>query len=218
MSRGLLITGFGSGKGNAETIAEALSPSYFEEIDALTFSEAVKYPERVRKAAQGATAVTHSAGFMALKNALVLGGRPERIHAIGAPIPSSAAMLMLKTLHKSGRMLTPGVGAYNTADIVSALRFHQSAIGELGAHMVANFGQLGRISRFDAVQASIDTVWSGVRVDLGYNDDDAYFQLSQQAESLAVSRSVPVHRLPGEHDEIILRPELAAATYFDKAG
>lgn len=219
MSRALLVTGFGSGIRNAETIAEALSPGYFEEIDALTFSEALKNSDKVRKAAKGATAVTHSAGYMALMDSLHYRDRPKQVHALGAPLPSSAIGLVFRSIYKSGRMLTPGVGAYSMADIVSALRFHQSVVGEMAAHSPTNLGQLGKIAGFDAVKVSIVAAREqGVDISLGYNDGDAYFQLSAEEEGRAVAGGVAVHRLPGEHDEIILRPELAAATYFKEAG
>lgn len=74
-----------------ETLRAALIEGFgIKELEAMTFAQAMKYPERVRARAEGALAITHSAGVMALVQS---GAIPKRVIANNPPVPCSAAWL-----------------------------------------------------------------------------------------------------------------------------
>lgn len=76
------IGGFLNGRRAAEGVGYALE-KHFEEVDAFTFSDAMKDQKNTFKAASGAVVLTHSAAMLA-----IVGSKPAELHAIAAPIPT----------------------------------------------------------------------------------------------------------------------------------
>ena len=200
MSRAVYIGGFGNGRGNAERVASALE-LYYREIDWFTFSGAISDPDKVRRAVHGVDTLTHSAGMLPLADTT-----PSRIEAFGAPLPAAKLGLIGKTVLKTVRMHIPGIGIRSPRDILAVGGYDASSTAELIAHPVRNLGQLGDISRFNAVDAAIAARQSGIPTTLNYSCGDEYFQLSEAQEAAARAMGVDVMRLPGIHDGLVIRP------------
>lgn len=207
MSRAVYIGGFGNGRGSVERVAEALS-GYYDDVDAFTFSGAMSTPDIICKAVHNVRVVTHSAGMLA-----IVGTSPDRIDAFDPPLPSSRLKLLGRTGIKTVRMHTPGIGIRSAGDIAAVNGYDCSSTAELIAHPVRNLGSLNAISRFDAVDAAIAARVDGIDISLVYMDGDEYFQLSEEREAIANARHVTVVRLPGIHDELVIRPMETLSVY-----
>lgn len=207
MSRAVYIGGFGNGRGSVERVASALE-AHYDEIDAFTFSHAMSDPDMVRSAVHNVNVVTHSAGMLAL-----VGTAPERIDAFDPPLPTSRLKLIGRSGIKTARMYTPGIGIHSMRDIPVVSGYGRSATAELIAHPARNLGNLGTISRFDAVGAAIAARMYGIEASICYMDGDEYFQLSDDDEAMANDAQVNVVRLPGIHDELVIRPEATLRAY-----
>lgn len=207
--RVVYIGGFGNGRSCAEGVASALEDYYENVEEPFTFSEAIKDPEKIRKAVERASVVTHSAGLLAIR-----GTWPESIQAFNPPLPTSRSRLVIRTLAKTTHLHTPGRGIKRGSDIKAVAQFDASSVAELAVHPVANLGNLGKISKFNAVKELMDAQEAYIPSELIYTDDDDYFKLSWLSEMTAKSANVRVTRLPGEHDELILRPAQTLAQYY----
>lgn len=200
MSRAVYIGGFGNGRDSAERVASALE-LYYEEIDEFTFSEAMSDPDKVRRAVYGVDTLTHSAGMLSLMNT-----SPRRIEAFGAPLPTAKLRLIGKTGLKTVRMHVPGIGIQSRQDVLAVVSYDISSSAELAVHPIRNLGHLGGISRFNAVDTAIAAQQSDIPTSLNYTDADEYFQLSDEREAAAWAMGVGVMRIPGIHDELVIRP------------
>ncbi len=214
MSRVLYIGGFGNGQASAEKVAEALTRSHFEDADTLTFSKAYAHPEVVERIAQDIEVVTHSAGMMAVRSAL-----PKKIHAFNAPLPTTRRQYIARTIRKSNHMHKRGRGIQTEDDLAAVRHYERSSAGEFLAHPLGNLWPFlkGEISRFDAVDAAVKKQQSGVPITLGYTDHDDYFTLHRHNELYLGDADIAVAHLPGEHDELVLRPSQLLAAYFHSA-
>jgi len=201
MKRAVYIGGFINGKQLAEGVADALTV-YYDAVDAFTFSNAMDIPNTIRRAVQGVDVFTHSAGMLALA-----GTNPNRIAAFGPPLPTTPLALVGRTVRKTVRMHTPGIGIQTRADVRAVGVYEAGAVAEVFAHPKGNFGRLGQVAAFNAVHAGIAAEQSGIPTSLVYFDGDEYFQLSAAQEAEAVGGGVHVQRIPGIHDELALRPE-----------
>jgi len=209
MSRVVYVGGFGNGRGSAERVATALE-RYYENVDEFTFSEAVADPSKVRRAVRGVDVVTHSAGMLPL-----VGTAPNTIDAFSPPLPSAKLRLIGRTGLKTVRMHTPGIGIRSIRDIASVASYDVSSVAEFTAHPGRNFGQLTAITTFDAVDAAIAAKESGIHTYLNYSNGDEYYQLPEQREAAARAMGVGVLRMPGIHDELVIRPDATLAYRVD---
>lgn len=200
MSRVVFIGGFGNGRGNVERVASALT-AYYDDVDPFTFSRAISNPDTIRKATRNVNTVTHSAGMLAL-----VGTSPDRIDAFDPPLPTTRLKIIGKAGFNTVRVHMPGIGIRSTKDFAAISGYDRSSIAELAVHPARNFGNLGAIARFDAVDSAIAARKNGIKVALGYMNGDKYFQLSEEREAAANAGQVNVVRLPGIHDELVIRP------------
>lgn len=201
VNRAVFIGGFGNGAASAERVAEALT-TYYDDADVFTFSKAMRKPDKVSKAVVGVDTFTHSAGMLALEHTY-----PTSITAFNAPLPTSKKHLIGKTLHKTARMHAPGVGIHSAEDVKSVALYDASATGELILHTVGNLRHLGRIAEFDAIASAAAANSIGISTELIYTDDDVYFQVPDHYRQLAERINVGLQMIPGEHDELALRPD-----------
>ncbi len=200
MKRVVYIGGFGCGEWGAARVASALNV-YYEQVDTFTFYRAMNNPDRVRDAVQGVDVVTHSAGMIAIE-----GTSPRRIIAFGAPLPMQMHNFAKKTVHKRYRMHTQNAGILSPQDVPIVRKFETSSLAELASHPIGNLGQIRRISRFDAVDTAITAKQKNIPTSLVYTEGDEFFYLSERNETVASAAGVTIIRLPGVHDELILRP------------
>jgi hypothetical protein len=201
MSRIAYIGGFGSGKKSAEKVGDALG-RYYEDVAPFTLAEYVQSPEKVLRAAKGATLMSHSAGALTLSKA-------ESIEAylLNPPLPRHIGGLVLRSLVKTGYMFMPGLGLRSMQDLRAARAFSTDSGIEMIAHPVSNFSQLPAISRYDAVNAAINAKGRGMATNLIWTNHDLYFSPSDIDQAKASANGIPVTILEGQHDEVLLRPE-----------
>lgn len=212
MSRAVFIGGFGNGRRGAEGVSEALRTYFaFEDVDGFTFSDANKSPGVILKAVKGVEVFTQSAGMMALR-----GTAPEAIHAFSAPLPTGRARLLGRTIVKTVRMNTPGLGIRSMADSRAAMAYGASSGAELSVHPSANLRPFltGEISRLDSLQEGIQAKKSGIFTTLICMDNDAFFTLTEEGQQRAEQAGVEVIRMPGVHDELVLRPDATVRNYL----
>jgi hypothetical protein len=207
MRRFVYIGGIAMGNRGTAHVTSALEAYYGQRIEAFTLAHALRELDTVCKAVQGAHVITHSSGMLALQEA-----KPLTILAFDPPLPTPRLTLIMRSGLKTMRMHTPGIGLHAIKDIAAVSRHNNSATAELLAHPLGNFGHIGRISQFDAIEAAIAAQQQGIAVSLVYTHGDEYFHLSKKREAEAQASGVTIVRLPGVHDELILRPtELLSA-------
>ncbi len=201
------IGGFGNGRSSAKRVCESIAslPDFDEtQVKGFTFSEAMKNPEELRRESKGAQYfLTHSAGFLALARAEI---KPIYLEVHAAPIPSSVSKLLLRTLNKTVRMHLPGAGLQRPSDISRIIEWDASSIAEFSTHPSGNFRYLKHIAEFNAFEV-FDDLKDHVDGGLIYYDKDAYFKRDEVIRASEVYPDVPFRIIPGEHDELVLRPE-----------
>jgi hypothetical protein len=210
MSRVVYIGGFGNGRNSAERVGNALSKAS-EEVDVFTFSDFMNHPREVQRAMRGVRLVTHSAGALAIAQA---DSRPSFAYLLNPPLPQSIGKLLLRTVIKTARMNTPGQGIHHIGDVAAVASYSASSVAEFATHPVANFGNLRRISRFNAIDAAITVKSAGIPLSLAWTRSDAYFVPTQSDMDRAHRNDIPVGMFQGEHDEVVLRPEAFLAQVF----
>lgn len=199
MSQAVYVGGFLSGRSSAEGVRSALG-SYFEDVEAFTFSDYVRNPEKVRRALKGNFAVTHSSGALALDP---ISTKPEQALILNPPLPTRIGRLVAKSLIIAKDILWPSAGI----TFCEVNKLLQSGGGELIAHSRANLSQVREISRFNAIETAIGMGNLGVTATLVWTIDDAFFQPTDLQKDQAAEAHVPVVVLPGVHDEVMLHPQ-----------
>lgn len=213
MSRATLITGFCAGQGNTERLAEALvTVGPYDEIDLFTFAQAKKDPGEVRRAVKGVSVITHSMGALAIDRREAA---PSELHLLGSPLTSSRRALLVRGTVVGARMHTPGIGIHSPDDLVALAKFDGSYVKEAALHGATYLRQLGAIAHFDGVGTAIAAQNTDIPSSLMYADQDAFFQLTKDMEAEATSQGVQVVRMPGEHNDPLLRASEFVPAYFD---
>jgi hypothetical protein len=213
MTRAVYLGGFGMGRSSAKRVGSVLE-NHFEEIDVFTFSDYVRKQDEVQKAMRGVSFVAHSAGALAIAD---YGSVPSEALLLNPPLRRSIPSLLARTAHKQVRMNTPGIGIYAASDATAAARFTASAAAELLAHPIANLGSLKAISGFDAVEAAAEAKIADIDSRIIWTDQDSYFSPTALDLERARAQGVKVEVIGGEHDEIVLRPELFVSRVFGDA-
>ncbi len=214
MSRAVYIGGFSGGEAYAGEVKEALG-NHFEDVDSFSFPEAMADPESIRKATERMTVITHSAGMLALHDAV----RPAELHAFGAPLPANRMQLIMRTFAKSNQM----IGRIRSlADAKAVAKFHARSGAELFlptralGHWKPFFA--GDISRFDSLVAGEGIASQSARVELNYGDADRYFTVPEDVRVRASKiPGVTLSMLPGQtHDDFVMRPDEVLSDYLSK--
>lgn len=208
MTRAVYVGGFGGGDKSAERVANGLERRYgYEEIDTFNFSELYTNPERIRKATtERVHFISHSAGATALD--LVLLGSLESALLIGAPIRQSVPSLLAKTLTKTGRMNTPGIGIHNLRDAKAVMGYSEDTLEEFAKHPIGNFAQLGKVAHSSVINLTARTYNHGTPTTAVYTAGDAYFKPTPITIAHLEANDVrTITGVPGEHDEVILHPD-----------
>lgn len=211
MTRAVYIGGFLGLGANAERVGEAISDVFnFDEIDVFTFAQANNDPTTVRKATHNIPVFTHSAGMLAID-----GANPAELHSFSPPLPASRMQLLIRSVIKNARLVTPGIAVHSMDDLRTAVQLSRSSGKELVRHPVDNLSAYfnGQISRFNAVAASIRAQNANIPTTLAYMDNDVYFHLDVHRQAVAERAGVTVVRMAGEHDELALRPDLTLQSY-----
>lgn len=209
MSRATLVTGFCAGKGNTERLKVALLDMY-EDIDAYTFVQAMNNHKEVERAAKGVPLYVHSAGALAVADTY-----PSELHAWAPPLPATKRALVGRGAIVGARMHRR---VHRSRDeFVAVAKFDASYLGEAAFHGIDNIRRLGEISRFDGVSTAVRMQRIGIPTSITYANEDAFFKLTREREMEALYANVNVFRIPGEHNDPLLRPVEFLADYFAKA-
>lgn len=211
----MYIGGFANGQNSAEKVSKALE-NYFEVVeDPFTFSAAfIRDKERLAKVVRGAEVITHSAGYIALA-----GLEHDQTHIFNGPLPRKRRQLLGRTATKTIRMHAPGLGLQSPTDIISVAAYDASSVGELAMHPVANLGAFikNKISKFNSIYEADNAFFvSNIPATLITTEHDSYFKLNSADRYDIRQAKLPLIELPGEHDELVLRPEQTLENYFSK--
>lgn len=211
MTRVLYVGGFGNGPETAAEVGCALE-LYYDEVDVMTFSQAMGAPRTVELAARSAQVVTHSAGRLALHEA---GAKPDYIHAFNAPCPSTRAQLLGRTVQKSMRMMT---SVRSKQQLTLAMQFTKNSAVELAKHPIANMQPFWSkaISEFHGAYTARLGVAAGIPETFVVTEHDMYFKHDEYERWLMTRNGVHVVELPGQHDQLPLYPYETVDLYFDQ--
>lgn len=212
MSRVVYIGGFGNGQKTADKVGEAFS-KYYEEVEPYTFSFANQHRYEIARRVKGAELATISSGAIPPTEAHA---RPDHFRVFSGLLPDTRTHLFVMTGVKTWRMHRMGQGIHNEEDKSAVRSYELDSLKEFAKHPTRNFGPFlsGKIPHFNTVSRAFEARDSGIPVSLTYHDDDVYFDLSEGNEGILRNAGVEVVRMPGEHDELVLRPEQTLATYF----
>lgn len=212
MSQAIYIGGFSGGRKSAERVQEALG-TYYEDVEAYTFAEAMNRLAEVKKASKKKPVITHSAGLLALE-----GASPSEVVAFGAPLPRGRIALLGASARKQAQM---HIDARSMPNLVRAIRFDIESGIEL-AVPTRDRGRThwkhflnGSISRFDAIEAGRELQHEGCEVSLTYGTRDLFFNPSVEQEREAVSAGVDITRAWDDvHDALVLNPAIVLHNHF----
>lgn len=195
MTRPVYIGGFGNGKSLAKGVGEALGAE-----DVFTFSYAMDNPVEIAKTIRGAKLYLHSAAINAVR-----GTKPAEITAVAAPLPTSAARLVMRTGVKSARMAGHGFTSFDAAKTVN--KYNASALSELASHPVGNLKHLKEIARTNSIELAGAAQDAGILVQMYFMDRDDYgFIPNDEQRAFANALGVELHMIEGRHDQLPLYP------------
>lgn len=221
MNRVVYVGGFANGQKSADRVGNALG-HYFDGVDVFTFSQQASNPEEtletIRRAGRGATVMTHSMGVEAIRYSLSQNTLPDSVEIVGGPRPKSRLRLLGDTVIKTARINTPGLYIRSVEDFQAVMGYNADSVIELARHPVANFRPFldGTISRTDALAIAEAARASEVGSSLLYTNNDRYYGLSSVEQDKAEHLGIEVYKLPGEHDELPIRPVTFLKTYFEE--
>ena len=204
MSRAVFVGGYSSGKRTVEKVGGAFQ-SYFEDIDPFTFSDYIKRPQKVLRAAKGVPLFTHSAGAFSLLEA-----ESTSAYLINPPLPKHLSDIIFNSLVRSVQMRQSGI----KEETQKSAELARSSVIELLFHPIANIGQLPNIFRFNAIKAAIEATERGVATELIWTTGDHLYQPPEVHKNMAEWHGVPVTTLEGQHSEVTMRPEEFLAQLF----
>ncbi len=211
MTRIVLVGGLNNGSATDEIREAMLNHANAEDIDTFTFAEGMWLPERLRSAARGVEVFTHSAGALAVANAAAT---PREIHAFNPPLRRNAlGLASWRTLRKTEQMFRDGRRQYGEHGSRAAREYSRASAQEMMHHPYRNMRHLGEIARFSAIRWAIANGDRGCPTDLTYTDRDRYYQPTEAEQTIARAAGISLYVIPGQHDELVLRPKTFLANY-----
>lgn len=215
MSKAVFIGGFSNSEHSVRRVRSALE-NYFDDVEALTFPEAMRYPQELNEHVGEATAISQSAGMLALVDTA-----PSRLIAFGAPFPRGRGELIRATAKKAAQMFISREATIPRPR--TAVGFHFDSILELSTltpnRGLGHFKHLvnGDISSFDAVEAGAELKEGGSKVSLVCPEYDLYYRPNRVDEMRARAAGIGYRVLRGAiHDSIVVSPGLTLEAYFDR--
>jgi hypothetical protein len=198
--RKVFFGGFASDERHVSVVTEELSTQLDEDVEGISFREAMRDPLRADKLAKGALAITHSAGMMPLH-----GAYPAEIMAVAPPLPTRSVLLIARAALSVVRLTAGSVSSVDRIKRVA--RYDWNAGAELARHPKTNLGEIGNIGRFDAFQAGREAVDSEIGVTIGLMKSDLYFHPDPDKLAAARDKGVTVvEGIDGGHEEMLIYP------------
>lgn len=202
MNRAVVIGGFAEHRTQLEPVADAACElGLADDADVFTYLDAMNSDGEVERALRGQTAITHSAGIMAIQN----GSSPGELHTYNGPEPRTALGLafsaLRKTLNHQIKTFTgPDRVAHATANAANAL--------ELASHLPNNLKAMHEIKKFSTVKrlgeiATSDSTW----IQMIISTKDEFFKPeSYGPQSELYAQRILPQLIEGGHDELLIRP------------
>jgi len=202
MNKILYIGGVASNPRQIDAVVQVLSSHYNTGVVGMSFSEAQKDRALVARLANDCLVITHSAGILMLRSCT-----PKEVIAIAPPMPVSIPALLFR-------------GVPNTFSLIRSAHESHERRQKITQHFVSTFGehvvrplynsiQLGQISRFNIAEEAVTMVANGVKVTLGFMQDERLFLRSATHPHVDVAKEYGVvvyDNIIGHHDEFLLFP------------
>ncbi len=198
MSHKVLVGGFVSGERRMQDIAQTMSVYYDEEVEGISFREAMEDPRRLEWIVRGADVTTHSAGMVTIR-----GTSPETITAIAPPIPVWAPLLAARALASTGELAIHTVLPWQERELTACIG---PAATELRTHFRGNMRWVQTISRFDALDTAVNAVEAGIETSVVFMSGDLLFRPSPEAVAVARRFGAGVVHVSGVHETFLERP------------
>lgn len=206
MAHKVLVGGFASGPRQMEKVAHALAVHYDEDVEAVSFREAMTDSKRVARMTRQADVITHSAGMLAIK-----GTSPESILAVAPPVPVWAPFLAARAMASTTELALHSIVPLCPPDEVdSCIR---DGTAELVLHLEGNLRWLGKIAFFDALQAAKAAQEAGISTGLALMSHDRLFQSNPRKVRAIREAGVNVVIVPGAHEDFIKQPHRVLDIY-----
>jgi hypothetical protein len=210
-----LVGGFSSSPDQYQYLAAKLQDYYGVVTTGINFSTARAYPERLADLIDRQKVVAHSAGLLAVAEAMKLGAVPDHITSIAPPIPELVRKLVWR-----GALI--GHSDPATQEQMEAKMAGFSSKEELAHHPVRNFGSLPALGHFASLEFATWAERQGSDVEVAFMQNDGLFNLRnirQASVDQAVHAGVTVKRLDGTHTRFTANPtvvldEIQAAPIF----
>lgn len=198
----LYIGGVGSDTYLVKGVVSALETHFQANVIGLSFSEASRNRARLARLATDAVVVTHSAGMMLLRDST-----PLEVIAIAPPMPSLPSLLLWRSFPKTAALLASGREAHDRPQ--KLLAYHVHAAVEHIRHPFDNSMYLKEISFFDAARSAVELTKAGVKVTLGFMENERLFPYSADHPHVELAKKEGVQifeTILGHHDEFVLYP------------
>jgi hypothetical protein len=202
MKKILYIGGVGSDSHMADGVARVLESKFSANVIAMGFGDAYANKAKIARLAPECTVITHSAGMLLLKDIA-----PKEVIAIAPPMPTPPSLILLRSFPKTFALLTSGRESNGRPRKVASYHLHS-----FKAHLLkpaSNSLLLRSISTFDAARCAVELQRCGVKVTLGFMENDRLFPDSHLHPHIEVAKKQGVKVsdvVLGHHDEFVLYP------------
>lgn len=215
MTEIMLVGGFSSGPEQYEYLAAKLQDYYGVSTTGINFSTARAHPERLADLIHDKKVIAHSAGLLAVSQAMKYGAIPSEINSIAPPIPELVRKLVWR-----GALI--GYNNPATQEQMEAKMASFNSKEELAQHPLRNFGAIPALGHFASLEFAAWAKRQGSDVEVAFMQNDGLFNLRnirQESVDQAVYAGVTVKRLEGTHTRFTANPtavldEIQAAPIF----
>jgi len=199
MTHKVLVGGFASGPRQMEKVAQSIAVHYDEDVEAISFREAMTDTARLERMTRQADVITHSAGMIALKDM-----NPESITAIAPPVPVWAPLLALRAIASTTELaLHSAIPGCEPDEVSGCIR---DGAAELLLHLEGNMRWMGLIALFDALEASRAAQEAGIITGLAFMRNDKLFQVHSRKIEVTRRAGVNAVIISGAHEDFIKTP------------
>lgn len=206
MAHKVLVGGFASGQRQMEKVARSLAVHYDEDVEAISFREAMTDTIRLERMTRQAEVITHSAGMVAIK-----GTSPESITAIAPPVPVWAPLLAMRAIASTTELALHSVTPWYEPDEVDGCI--RDGTAELLLHLEGNMRWMGQIALFDALKTSREAQEAGIGTGLALMSGDRLFQSHPRKIEETRRAGVTIAVVSGAHEDFIKTPHRVLRDY-----
>lgn len=198
----LFIGGFGSHPNQAASVAKVLSDHYNQKVIGVSFSEAQKNLALVASISRECILITHSSGIVLCEDMT-----PKELIAIAPSVPTTIPLMAWRGTKKTISLVRSGNNSVVRRYKIRT--YHRNAYEEHLLRPRYNSGQMAKICKFDPSELAVKMITRGVRVTLGFMDNDLLYPKAHNHAHVDIVKrhGGEVHEnLKGHHDEFLLYP------------